>query len=120
MPSLQIRDMPDSTYELLKERAKKDNRSISQEALTLIQICLCYSGDSSFHNIDRHYSYVPRDPERERREAELAEKAEREARLEKRRALFDRIRNSEPIPVTPETPDTVQIIHKMREERESW
>ena len=37
MPTVQIRDVPESTFELLKKSAEKNNRSINQEALTLIQ-----------------------------------------------------------------------------------
>ncbi len=33
MPNLQIRDLPESLYKILQERAKKERRSLSQEAI---------------------------------------------------------------------------------------
>ncbi|MCB0737853.1 MAG: hypothetical protein KDC92_10100 [Bacteroidetes bacterium] len=37
MATLQIRDFPDELHEKLKELAKKDHRSLSQQALILLQ-----------------------------------------------------------------------------------
>lgn len=37
MKAIQIRNIPDETYELLKERAKVDRRSIQQEAAWLLE-----------------------------------------------------------------------------------
>jgi len=33
MPNLQIRDLPEGLYRLLKERAKRERRSLAQEAI---------------------------------------------------------------------------------------
>lgn len=40
MPTLQIRNIPDETYTVLKERAKRDHRSLQQEALWLLETTL--------------------------------------------------------------------------------
>jgi len=36
MPNLQIKDLPESLYRLLKERARKERRSLAQEAAIAI------------------------------------------------------------------------------------
>ena len=33
MPTLQVRDLPENIYRLLQEKAKKERRSLSQEAI---------------------------------------------------------------------------------------
>ena len=40
MASLQIRDMPDSLYESLKNSAERDHRSLAQQALFLLATAL--------------------------------------------------------------------------------
>jgi hypothetical protein len=37
MPALQVKDCPDKTYELLRECSARENRSISQQTLTIIE-----------------------------------------------------------------------------------
>ena len=122
MPALQIREMPDATYKQLKERAAHDNRSMSQEALTFIQRCLCYSDDNGQPGSDG----FSRDIAEERRieallyEKKLEERKVREERVEKRRALFEKIRNSDKSWIDPNAPSAAEIIRAMREERCAW
>ena len=40
MPSLQIRNVPEATYNMLKARAKVDRRSLQQEAMWLLETML--------------------------------------------------------------------------------
>ncbi len=40
MPSLQVRDLPLSTYQKLVEAAKREHRSISQQAIVLLDQAL--------------------------------------------------------------------------------
>ncbi|MBQ6452829.1 MAG: hypothetical protein IJJ14_00555, partial [Coriobacteriales bacterium] len=37
MPLLQVRDCPEDVYEALRERAKRENRSIAQQTITILQ-----------------------------------------------------------------------------------
>ncbi len=36
MPSLQVRDLPENIYLLLREKARKDHRSLAQEAVVAL------------------------------------------------------------------------------------
>jgi hypothetical protein len=47
MPLLQVRDFPADLYEVLKDTAKRDNRSVAQETVVLLRDKL---GDSSEGN----------------------------------------------------------------------
>ena len=90
MPALQIRDLPQGTYDALKWRAESEHRSMAQEATVAIE---------------RHLQLVPGEPQMmgyERRA--LTEEQERQARIAKRKALF---------------PDPVEIIHEGRRERDA-
>ncbi|GHT78257.1 hypothetical protein FACS1894104_1210 [Actinomycetota bacterium] len=37
MPLLQVRDFPDDLYQVLKDTAKRDNRSVAQETIVLLR-----------------------------------------------------------------------------------
>ncbi len=37
MPTLQVRDLPEDVYLQLKERARRENRSISQQTISILQ-----------------------------------------------------------------------------------
>lgn len=37
MPILQVRDLPEVVYEALKQAAERDNRSIAQQTITLLE-----------------------------------------------------------------------------------
>lgn len=41
MPTIQLRNLPEDTYLAIKESAKKSKRSMTQEAILLIEIGLC-------------------------------------------------------------------------------
>lgn len=48
MASIIIRDMPQRTYDLLKARAKRNRRSMSKEALVIIEQALgTYDGEAA-------------------------------------------------------------------------
>lgn len=40
MPTLQVRDLPEVVYEALKQSAERDNRSIAQQTITLLEVSL--------------------------------------------------------------------------------
>ena len=43
MPTITIRDVPDELLERLKQRAKEDRRSLTQEVIHLVELALCDS-----------------------------------------------------------------------------
>ncbi|MFH0911673.1 MAG: antitoxin [Planctomycetota bacterium] len=47
MANLQVKGMDDGLYRALGQRAKLDNRSISQEVVVMIQECLALSSGAS-------------------------------------------------------------------------
>mgnify|MGYP000963585468 CR=1 FL=1 len=55
MPSIYIRDLSPSTYEKLKTRAKRNRRSITQEAAMILDVALSghERSDEVWERIDR-------------------------------------------------------------------
>ena len=105
MPALQIRDLPQGTYDALKWRAEREHRSMAQEATVAIE---------------RHLEMVPGGHQMmgwERRA--LTEEQERQARIAKRKAIFAELDKLGPIEIPPDFPSIVEIIHQGREERDA-
>lgn len=106
MPALQIRDLPQGTYDALKWRAESEHRSLAQEATVAIE---------------RHLQLVPGEPQMmgyERRA--LTEEQERQARIAKRKAIFAEIHNVlGRVEIPEDFPDPVEIIHEGRRERDA-
>ena len=105
MPALQIRDLPQGTYDALKWRAESEHRSLAQEATVAIE---------------RHLQLVPGEPQMmgyERRA--LTEEQERQARTAKRKQIFEEIRQLGPVEIPPDFPSIVEIIRQGREERDA-
>lgn len=106
MPALQIRDLPQATYDALKWRAEREHRSMAQEATVAIE---------------RHLELVPGDQQMmgwERRA--LTEEEERQARIAKRKAIFAELHNALSHESLPDDfPDPVEIIHEGRRERDA-
>jgi plasmid stability protein len=46
MPTLHVRNVPEALYELLRQQAQKQNRSISAEVIVLLDRALTESQDS--------------------------------------------------------------------------
>lgn len=102
MPALQVKDCPSDVYESLRICAAEENRSISQQVLTIIQQYLKArasnrtmasappaSHDSAFDNTDY--------------------KA-------KRAKAFKRIENLPPLPVSPTSPAASDLLARIRDE----
>ncbi len=106
MPALQIRDLPQGTYDALKWRAEREHRSMAQEATVAIE---------------RHLQLVPGEPQMmgyERRA--LTEEEERRARIAKRERIFAEIHDILGRAEIPDDfPDPVEIIHEGRRERDA-
>ena len=98
MPALQIRELPQGTYDALKLRAEREHRSMAQQATVAIE---------------EHLRLVPSAPEPRR----LTEEEERQARIAKRKALFAEIDAMPKIELPEDFPSVVEIIHQAREER---
>ena len=98
MPALQIRDLPQSTYDELKLRAEREHRSMAQQATVAIE---------------EHLRLVPPTPA----PRVLTEEEERQARIAKRSALFAEIDAMPRIQLPEDFPSVVEIIHQARGER---
>lgn len=97
MPALQVKDCPIYVYEKLRQCAIRENRSISQQALTIIEEYLDI----------RERAYPSRYADGD------AAKTERIAR---RREAFARIEAHRPIPVSKEVPRSDEIMAEIRRE----
>ena len=111
MPPLQIKDCPADVYERLRACAKEENRSIAQQTLTIIEDFLDMRDglkrpdeSRSLHTL--RPSYV--------REVDTTDY------LSRRLETFARIDKLPPIPVTEDTPSTVEILAQIREEEDIW
>lgn len=106
MPALQIRDLPQGTYDALKWRAEREHRSMAQEATVAIE---------------RHLQLVTGEPQMmgyERRA--LTGKEERQARIARRERIFAEIHDILGRVENPDDfPDPVEIIHVGRRERDA-
>ena len=60
MPALQVKDCPAETYELLRECSARENRSISQQTLTIIEQYLGLRGSES--NSDSNAAHSASEP----------------------------------------------------------
>lgn len=104
MPALQVKECPAAVYERLRECANRENRSISQQALTIIEGYLGFrdTGESS----DPGDAKGPSGSSRRPRGGYLAE----------RERAFERISKLRPLPVTKELPDSAELLAQVREE----
>ena len=100
MPALQIKDCPENVYERLRVCAAEENRSISQQTLTILEEYLGFresllSGNST--------------------EA-LPDFKRRESLIEKRKRVFAEIDKLRPIPISENLPDGAELLRMVREE----
>lgn len=100
MPALQVKDCPADVYESLRRCAARENRSISQQALTIIEEYLNhreYSHDrwhgSSSTRGDEKVDYIA-----------------------KRKRIFEEIDKLPAIPVSDLAPSSADILAEIREE----
>ena len=91
MPALQVKDCPTFVYEKLRECAFRENRSISQQALTIIESYLGLREEALPANISNPGSS-----------------------LLTRRKVSERIGALEPIPNTHISPDSAVILEEAR------
>ena len=105
MPALQVKDCPDDVYERLRACAAEENRSISQQTLTIIEeyLDMRKSGTAPAPKPVRFHSYYIQ-------EDDGIDYAAKRARV------FEEIHKLRPIPVDEDCPSTVELLRQIREE----
>ena len=99
MPALQVKDCPTEVYEELRRCAAQENRSISQQALTILEDYLGFR------------DYVPRDRSSFQNRCSVETNY-----IEKRKRLFERMNKRRAIPVSEEAPSSADLLAEIREE----
>lgn len=99
MPALQVKDCPAMVYDRLRECAAHENRSISQQALTIIQEYLGLRESAASPNAS---------------EPRVASSAEE--RMAHRRMAFQRIEELRPLPITDASPGSAELLDAVRAE----
>lgn len=106
MPILQVRDISEDLYEQLRVCAKQQNRSISQQTITILQDFL-QAQPQPKESATGSFSVF----------SSLDTAEELQARIEKRKKLFAELDTRKPIPLPEEYDSIVDMIHACREER---
>lgn len=106
MPALQVKDCPEHIYESLRTCAAEENRSISQQALTIIQRYL--EMRESAGDVELLSPSI--------RRPSYASEAATTDYVEKRKAIFERMAELKPIPVSRKSPAAAEILRQIREE----
>lgn len=99
MPALQIKDCPTEVYEELRRCASRENRSISQQALTILEVT--WGSEISLRTIDQCLH------QRGLLEIIAIEKS--------RKRIFERIDKLPAIPVSELAPSSADILAEIRE-----
>lgn len=105
MPALQVKECPAAVYDKLRECAARENRSISQQALTIIE------GYLGMRDIS-----TPADPMATMQDLRTSSFAASDNYLERRKKVFERIAKLRPIPLSEKAPNTADILRQIREE----
>ena len=98
MPALQVKDCPTEVYEELRRCAARENRSISQQALTILED---YLGFRDFVQRDRSVSASKKS-------------SENSNYREKRKRIFERMDKLPAIPVSELAPSSADILAEIR------
>jgi len=109
MPALQIKDCPKDVYERLRACAKAENRSIAQQALTIVEDYLD-ARDRGF------VAFETVKPAAERRHPSYAEVDDGVDYLAKHMRALERISKLPSIPITETAPRADIILAQIREE----
>ena len=113
MPALQVKDCPIEVYERLRECAARENRSIAQQTLTILEEYLGMRAPSKAAiPIAQNES---RETERPRLLYSSDERDETDY-LSKHLAVFEEIAQLPPLPITEASPRADVILAQIREE----
>lgn len=104
MPALQIKDCPSEVYERLRNCAREENRSISQQALTVLEDFLDMRDGLKTATDMRMRSFGP----------SAVRQVDDTDYLARRVHALERINELPPVPVTDATPRTADIIAQIR------
>lgn len=129
MPALQVRDFPDDLYAELKSCAAKEDRSISQQTVHILREYLkAYkrlAGRSDWMVVPKAETNVSglgggahSSSKRESYYCDTATEAERQARIEKRRKIFEEIEAFQHPEIPDDFPSPVELVRQGREERD--
>lgn len=101
MPALQVRDLPQDLYDKLKYRAEREHRSLAQQTIVAIEEHLGGEGLPAASNANGLRL--------------INSEAERKARIERRRQVFERIDKLPHFEQPEDFPSIVELIHEGRE-----
>lgn len=118
MPPLQVRDCPAELYERLRACAKEENRSISQQVLTILEDFLdardIMQGDPEYR--PDVYGLYQNGRLRRMRPSYSHKPHDGIDRAEKRRKIFEELESLPAFPLAPDAPRADEILRQIREE----
>ena len=103
MPALQVKECPEEVYERLRSHAARENRSIAQQTLTIIQDFL-------------NASEEPRMPGQPASRTARYDNGEGTDYLARRKESLRRVNELPPLPVTEKAPAAADILARIRKE----
>ena len=129
MPALQVRDFPDDLYAELKSCAAEEDRSISQQTVHILREYLKahkrLAGRSDWMVVPKTEVQTSvlgggahSSPKRESYYCDTATEAERQARIEKRRKIFEEIEAFQHPEIPDDFPSPAELVRQGREERD--
>lgn len=104
MPALQVRDFPDHMYEELKAAAQRDHRSIAQQTIYAVEQYL----KAQRRGVEEQDTWTNRTKQAE---------DERQERIKKREALFEKLSKMPPHEVPEGFPSAAELIREDRDNR---
>lgn len=129
MPALQVRDFPDDLYAELKSCAAEEDRSISQQTVHILREYLKahkrLAGRSDWMVVPKTEvqtsglgSSASSSPKRESYYCDTSTEADRQARIEKRRKIFEEIEAFQHPEIPDDFPSPAELVRQGREERD--
>ena len=109
MPALQVRDFPEELYRQLRERARLEHRSISQQTVIAVDSYLSFAGGLAYENTR---AFV-----QDAAVAAIGEDRENQQRVQKRKALFSRINSRPPLVIPDGFPSPEELVREDRDAR---
>ena len=120
MPALQVKDCPDDVYQRLRICAAEENRSISQQALTIIEGFLNArdSGKVQQRNLVSDAAFFADGVSLSAagRVCRYSNERDDTDYLARRREVLELLSELPPIPVSEKAPSTAEILRQIREE----
>ena len=114
MPALQVKDCPSDVYERLRACAAEENRSISQQALTIIEDFLDMRAAQAARPTRTARTASGPKPTRSRSYYTQADDGVDYAAKHAR--VFEEIHKLRPIPIDESRPSAVELLRQIRQE----